>query len=182
MDGTEIPIGGELIACAYAGFEQTMDRRSQSTTHSEIPAGLLNLTGVKLKRKQKNQIAALGVTLLTQDEAYGAIMVRDALSLDRSTAQTEDPCITMAVDYYAKDLRNACAPYIGKYNIDTETIAKVRGTTESLNAEHIQKKNLKTVSITSLEQDPENLKSLIMVLRAGVLYPLKEINVTIVLE
>lgn len=181
-DGTEIDVGGELIACAYAGFEQTMERRSQSTTHSEIPAGLLNLTGIKLKRAQKNAIASLGVTFLVQDTAYGSIMVRDALSLDRSTAQVEDPCVTMAVDYYAKDLRYACAPYIGKYNIDVETISKVRGTIETTNATHIQNKNLKAVSISSLEQDPDNLQSLIVELSAGVLYPLKQINVNIVLE
>ena len=181
-DGTETDVTGELIACAYAGFEQSLERRSQSATHSEIPYGLLNLGGVKLKRKEKNNIAALGVTLLVQDTPYGAIMVRDALSLDRSTAQVEDPCVTMAVDYYAKDLRNACAPYIGKYNIDTETISKVRATIDTTNATHIQKKNLKAVSIESLEQDPENLQSLIVGLKAGVLYPLKQINVNIVLE
>ena len=120
-------IGGEFIAIAIAGAEQLLERESQSLTCSTIPAYIFkSLKGVKMKRSEKNALAAYGVTLLTQDEENGAITVRDSLSMDVSTEQTSDPCVTRAVDYGAKYVRAQLHPYLGKYNIDAETISKVQ--------------------------------------------------------
>lgn len=182
FDGTTIEVGGELIGCAYAGLEQALDRKSQSATNSSITSGLLNLKGVKMRRSQKNQLAVLGITLLTQESEYGDITVRDALSLDITTDQVEDPCITMAADYTAKYLRQRLGVYIGKYNIDPETISKVKAETDSALQTLVQSTIIKSGTLVSIEQDPDNLKSLVMVIRVGVLYPLKQINITIILD
>ena len=186
-DGTEQKVGGEFIACAYAGFEQTLERKSQSATNSSIPAGIFNLIAkeaknTKLKRAQKNAIAALGVTLLTQQTEYGAINVRDALSMDMSTYQVQDPCVTMAADFTAKTLRRTLGVYIGKYNINPETISKVRATADTTLAGLVQDKVIKSYGIVSLEQDTDNPQCLVMHIKVGVLYPLKEIDINIVLD
>lgn len=181
-DGTEMDVGGAMIGCVYSGFEQTMERKSQSTTNSVIPAGILNLNTIKLRRTQKNEIAAMGVTLLTQTTPYGAITVRDALSMDRSSYQVDDPCITMAVDFFAKGLREELRPYIGKHSITPDTISKIRAATDVYISNQIEAGIILSGSITSLNQDASNPQRLMMGLRVGVMYPLKQIDVNIVLD
>lgn len=182
-DGAEYKVDGGIIGCAYAGMEQSLQRYSQSATNSSIPAGLLNLTSpIKLRRKQKNLLAASGVTLLTQQTEYGEITVRDALSLDMSTDQTQDPCITMSTDYVAKYLRQTLGVYIGKSSITPETIAKVRATAETVLTTMVSRGIIASFTIVDIAQDTDNPKCLVMNLRVGVLYPLKEIDINIVLE
>ena len=186
-DGVERVVDGAIIACAYAGFEQTLERKSQSATNSSIPAGIFNLLAkevknVKLKRAEKNALASLGVTLLTQQTEYGAINVRDALSMDMTTYQVQDPCVTMAADFTAKTLRRQLGVYIGKYNIDPETISKVRATADTVLAGLVQDKVIKSYEIVSLMQDTDNPQCLVMQIRVGVLYPLKQIDINIILD
>ena len=182
-DGSTYDVGGEIIGCAYAGMEQSLERRSQSATNSVIPAGLLNLKPeLKLRRKQKNLLAERGVTLLTQQTEYGEINVRDALSMDMSTYQTQDPCITMAADYTAKSLRQVLGVYIGKSNVTPEVIAKVRASAETTLQGMVSSGIILSYTIVDIQQDTDNPMCLVLNLRIGVSYPLKEIDVNIILD
>lgn len=181
-DGATYKVDGNIIGCAFAGLEQQLARNSQSATNSAIPAGYFNLLpAMKLRRKQKNLLAERGVTFLTQQEAYGPITVRDSLSMDMSSYYTQDPCVTRAVDYTAKTLRQYLLPYIGKSSIDPETIAKVRATADTKLQDMVSAGEILSYTIVSLEQDTDNPMCLVLNLRVGVLFPLKEIDVNIVL-
>ena len=182
-DGATYTVDGNIIGCAYAGMEQSLERYSQSATNSSIPSGLLNLVSpLKLRRQQKNLLAERGVTLLTQQTEYGEITVRDALSMDMSTYQTQDPCITMAADYVAKYLRQSLGVYIGKNSITPEVIAKVRATAETTLQTMVSDGIILSYTVVDIAQDTENPMCIVMNLRVGVLYPLKEIDINIVLE
>lgn len=173
-------VGGEFIAIALAGAEQALERASQSLTNSAIPAGIFkSLKGVSMKRKQKNELAAYGVTLLTQTTENGAITVRDSLSMDVSSEQVADPCITKALDYGSKYTRGQLHPYIGKYNINEDLIAKAQASATTAFATLVQKKIWKSANITDIFQNEEDLNNLIIAARVGVLYPLKTIDVNI---
>ena len=176
-------IGGEFIAIAIAGAEQLLERESQSLTCSTIPAYIFkSLKGVKMKRSEKNALAAWGVTLLTQDEENGAITIRDRLSMDVSTEQVADPCITRAVDYGAKYLRAQLHPYLGKYNINPETIAKVQAAATSAMSTLVFKKLFVTAELIDIYQNEDDLTNLIVNARFGVSYPIKTIDVNIVCD
>lgn len=176
-------IGGEFIGIALAGAEQSLERESQSLTCSTIPAYIFkSLKGVKMKRSEKNDLAAYGVTLLTQDEENGEIIVRDSLSMDVSTEQTSDPCITRAIDYGSKYIRAQLHPYLGKYNIDAETISKVQAAATSAMSTLVAKKLFVTAEIVDIYQNEDDLTNLIVNARFGVSYPLKTIDVNIVCD
>ena len=173
-------IGGEFIAIAIAGAEQALERASQSLTNSVIPAGIFkSLKGVSMRRKEKNAIAAYGVTLLTQETENGAITIRDSLSMDVSTEQVSDPCVTRGLDYGSKYVRGQLHPYIGKYNINEELIAKAQASATTAFATLVQKKIWKSANITDIFQNENDLNNLIIAARVGVLYPLKTIDVNI---
>lgn len=181
-DGATYTIDGNMIGCAYAGMEQSLERKSQSATNSTIP-GIINLVApLKLRRSQKNLLAQLGVTLLTQQTEYGDITVRDALSMDMSTYQTEDPCVTLAADYVAKSLRNGLHTYIGKSSINAETIAKIEATANTILSSMVASGVIKSYELVNIEQDTDDPMCLVMNLRVGVLYPLKKIDINIVLD
>ena len=179
----DLPVGGEFIGIAIAGAEQALERESQSLTCSTIPAYIFkSLKGVKMKRSDKNGLAAYGVTLLVQDEENGAITVRDSLSMDVSTEQAADPCITRAVDYGAKYVRAQLHPYLGKYNIDAETISKVQAAATTAMSTLVSKKLFVTAEVVEIYQNEDDLTNIIVNARFGVSYPLKTIDVNIVCD
>lgn len=176
-------VGGEFIQIAIAGVEQSLDRPSQSLTNSVIPAGIFkSLVGVKMKRKQKNELAAYGVTILTQTTEGGNITIRDSLSMDVSDEQVSDPCVTRALDHGSKYVRGQLHPYIGKYNIEEELIAKAQASATTAFATLVQRNIFKSANITDIFQNEDDLNNLIIAARVGVLYPLKTIDVNIVCE
>ena len=185
IDGEEkdIEVGGEFIGAAIAGAEQALERESQSLTCSTIPAFIFkSLKGVKMKRTEKNALAALGVTLLTQDEENGAITVRDSLSMDVSTEQNADPCVTRAIDYGSKYVRAQLHPYLGKYNITPETLSKIQAAAASAMHTLVAKKLFVTAEIIDIYQNEDDLTNVIINARFGVAYPLKTIDVNIVCD
>lgn len=185
VDGEDkdMEVGGEFIGIAIAGAEQLLERESQSLTCSTIPAYIFkSLKGVKMKRSEKNALAAEGVTLLTQDEENGAITVRDSLSMDVSTEQVADPCITRAIDYGSKYVRAQLHPYLGKYNINPETISKVQAAATSAMSTLVFKKLFVTAELVDIYQNEDDLTNLIVNGRFGVSYPIKTIDVNIVCD
>ena len=102
--------------------------------------------------------------------------------MDMSTYQTEDPCVTLAADYVAKSLRNGLHTYIGKSSINAETIAKIEATANTILSSMVASGVIKSYELVNIEQDTDDPMCLVMNLRVGVLYPLKKIDINIVLD
>ena len=135
-----------------------------------------------MRRGQKNQLAPLGVTVLVQDTDNGAITIRDSLSMDNSDQQVSDPCITRALDYGSKYVRRQLHPYIGKYNITTEVVAKVEAAATTAFDTLVKKKLYKSASVNDVFQNEDDDTNLIVNAQVGVAYPLKTIDVNIVCD
>jgi hypothetical protein len=151
-----------------------------SRTRSGI-VGFDKLGGVKMRRTEMNNVAAKGVTILTQSVAGADIIVRHGISTDMSSVQNREISITDISDVTSKTLRNGCEAYIGKYNITPDVITRINGTINAIFAKLKEDGVILNGTILELMQDENNPDSLVVKVRVEVPYPCNYIDITVAL-
>jgi hypothetical protein len=102
------------------------------------------------------------------------------LTTDRSSIETSELSIIVAVDYVAKVLRTGLRPYIGKHNITDELLTQLRGIGESLVRSLVEGLVVRRgTSLTRLEQNKDRPDEVDMDVSVIVFYPCNRINITL---
>ncbi len=113
-----------FITAALTGMDSSFIA-SQSFTNMpfSIP-GLSNIqldTSTNYRKLQLDEMAAGGIDVMIQDASISqSIKSRHDLTSDMSAVQLRERSITKQGDVVAKTIRNAVAPYVGRYNIGSD--------------------------------------------------------------
>jgi hypothetical protein len=180
-DGLSHNLGAQYIMAAIAGAESIIPVQ-QSRTRLNLKS-LYELKGVNMTRTEKNRLAQRGVMILEQPHGVGSeVVIRHGLTTDMTSVQTREVSIVAITDYVSKYYRNICEPYIGKYNINSETITKIEATLKSGKNQLIGKKVINDGTFGTIMQDEENPDSI--AIPASILppYPCNYIDITLLVE
>ena len=182
-----VDIGPQYLAAAYAGVEYRMPgylpkTRADFAGFTSI-TGIGESTGVRLTRRQLNELADYGIMLIVQDDATSPIVIRHQLTTSQSgdLRQTENSIIAIK-DYVTKVLRTMCERYVGRFNITTDLITRLRGSLDSSLASLEGDGWIIQGEITSIEQDEVQKDTLLVTARIYVPYPCNYIDITLYVE
>jgi hypothetical protein len=173
-------VPGYYAACALAGYRSGADP-AQPLTNSAVPAVQeLVHSNTYFSPDQLNTIAEGGNLIFTQRTRNSPPVVRHQLTTDRSSIETSELSIIVAVDYVAKVLRTGLRPYIGKHNITDELLTQLRGIGESLVRSLVEGLVVRRgTSLTRLEQNKDRPDEVDMDVSVIVFYPCNRINITL---
>jgi hypothetical protein len=174
-DGVRQTVSGQMLAAAFAGAEAAQ-KASKSRTRMTF-GGFYKLNGVTMTRAEMNALAPTGVTILTQGMIGGDITVRHGVTTDFTSTETREISIGAISDYCAKNFRNCCDQYIGKYEITNELLTMVKGTLESKISTLIKEGIIIDGKVLSIVQDTDNLDAMAASVRAYVPYPCNYIDI-----
>ena len=182
-----VDIGPQYLAAAYAGVEYRMPgylpkTRADFAGFTSI-TGIGESTGIRLTRRQLNELADEGIMLIVQDDATSPIVIRHQLTTSQSgdLRQTENSIIAIK-DYVTKVLRTMCERYVGRFNITTDLITRLRGSLDSSLASLEGDGWIIQGEITSIEQDEVQKDTLLVTARIYVPYPCNYIDITLYVE
>jgi len=125
-----------------------------------------------------NTIAEGGNLILVQRGSLSAPTVRHQLSTDRTSIESSEMSITVAVDYTAKYVRDSLRPYIGRHNITDELLTQLRGICEGILRALVEARVLRRGSqLVSLGQNADRPDEVDIEISLLVQYPCNRINV-----
>ena len=138
--------------------------------------------------EQLDQLAEVGYWILTK-KGKGSFTAysRHQLTTEADNLNTREDSITTNVDSISYGLKEVLAPYIGKYNLNNDTIAKIRSAIEvELNSRKFDTFNARAgqqlinYTIVRIEQSAAFKDKLIVDVNLEVPYPLNYISLTLV--
>lgn len=147
--GLEVEVGSGVIAAAIAGLEYG-NPVPQPLTRSVLPAGFKSTVGVPMTRTEKNRLASQGVMIL--ENTNSGIVIRHQLTTAMGTVESREMSVGRIVDYAAKYLRNSLEGYIGKRNIDAETLVTMEATLRDAKNRLISERIVKDITISEIMQ------------------------------
>lgn len=180
VDDSRVTVSGQMLAAAFAGAEAS-SKPAKSRTRMAV-TGLYKLGGVKMTRSEMNALAPTGVTVLTQTVIGGDLTVRHGVTTDFTSTETREISIGAISDCCAKNFRNCCDQYIGKYNIDNETLTMVKGTLESKISTLVKDGTIISGKVVTVVQDADNPDMIAVAVRVYVPYPCNYIDITMYLS
>jgi hypothetical protein len=194
-DQVKGPVGSEIRTLPGYFLGATI---GALTTGLPTQQGLTNLsvgyfTGVKnstkyFDRTQLNVIASGGVMIFAQDVIdVTALYVRHQLTTDTSAIKFQEYSITKNVDFIAKFIRNNHKQFIGQYNIVDSTFDDLKSNATGIikflsEQTRIPKFGgvMTSGRLQSIEQDPQNIDTIIERWVIGIPVPLNNLDITIV--
>lgn len=147
--GLEVEVGGGVIAAAIAGIEYG-NPVQQPMTRSSLPAEFKSVIGVPMSRSEKNRLAAKGVMIL--ENTNGSVVIRHQLTTSMESVESREMSVSRIVDYTAKYLRNSLEGYIGKRNVDAETLVTMEATLRDAKNRLVSERIVKDVTISEIMQ------------------------------
>jgi hypothetical protein len=168
------------------------------TTGLPTQQGLTNLsigyfTGVKhstkyFDRNQLNTIAGGGVMIFAQDVIdVTQLYVRHQLTTDTSAIKFQEYSITKNVDFIAKFIRNNHRQFIGQYNIVESTFDDLKSNATGIIRYLTENTRIPRFGgvissgrLVSIEQDPQNIDTIIERWSLAIPVPLNNLDITIV--
>ena len=147
--GLEVEVGSGVIAAAIAGMEYG-NPVQQPLTRSVLPSNFKSLVGVPMTRTEKNRLASQGVMVL--ENTNGGIVIRHQLTTSMETVESREMSVGRIVDYAAKYLRNSLEGYIGKRNIDAETLVTMEATLRDAKNRLVSERIVKDITISEIMQ------------------------------
>lgn len=180
LDGIDQELPGYYGCAAVAG--QVGDIQPQ-LPHTNLPiSGLIGLDGSNdfFTPTNLNEMAGGGLYILAQDGQGTLIYCRHQLSTDISSIETRELSITKQIDYYAKTLRTALTPYIGRNvitqrYIDYRLVPTIGGISDYLADAGVIGK----AEITEIKQSDTAPDTATVTIDLTVLYPLNYITITL---
>lgn len=147
--GLEVEVGGGVLAAAIAGMEYG-NPVQQPLTRSALPSEFKYISGVPMTRSEKNRLASKGVMIL--ENSGGGVLIRHQLTTSMETVESREMSVGRIVDYTAKYLRNSLEGYIGKRNIDAETLVTMEATLRDAKNRLVSQRIVKDVTISEIMQ------------------------------
>lgn len=147
--GLEVEVGSGVIAAAIAGMEYG-NPVQQPLTRSLLPAEFKSVIGVPMTRGEKNRLAAKGIMIL-ENNSQG-VLIRHQLTTSMESVESRELSVGRIVDYTAKYLRNSLEGYIGKRNVDAETLVTMEATLRDAKNRLVSQRIVKDVTISEIMQ------------------------------
>ena len=146
-----------FITAAIAGMDSGKIASQSFTNMPFAIPGLSNIqlnTGTFYRKEQLDEMASGGIDVMIQEATISQnIKSRHDLTTDMSAVQLRERSITKQADVSAKTIRNAVAPYVGRYNI-TNDLFKFLGQVCSIAATKLTKDGvIKSLDINSIKRD-----------------------------
>jgi hypothetical protein len=117
---------GYFAAAGLAGLRSGVVPHQGLTNSEFLGADDLSKVVLEFTQDDLNTMAEQGIWLLTQEVVGSTPYVRHQLTTDESSLNTSEDSITTNVDNISYALRKTLAPFIGRFNVNTENIALVR--------------------------------------------------------
>jgi hypothetical protein len=194
-DQVKGPVGSEIRTLPGYFLGATI---GALTTGLPTQQGLTNLsvgyfTGVKnstkyFDRTQLNVIASGGVMIFAQDVIdVTALYVRHQLTTDTSAIKFQEYSVTKNVDFIAKFIRNNHKQFIGQYNIVESTFDDLKSNATGI-IKYLTENTriprfggvISSGRLVSIEQDPQNIDTIIEKWSLAIPIPLNNLDITIV--
>ncbi|RLA42141.1 MAG: hypothetical protein DRQ64_00165, partial [Gammaproteobacteria bacterium] len=181
IDGLEQIIDGFYVSAALAG--KTSSKAPQDPLTN---VGITGFTGVvgSTDRYSELQMTILdggGLWVVFQEADGQPVITRHQLTTDMSTIEKREFSILTAVDFTAKFVRGALRNFIGRFNITTAVKDSVNTVLDGIGKFLTEQGTLSNFQINRLIQDESQPDRLILDVTIGVLYPLNEIKVTLII-
>jgi hypothetical protein len=182
----DIEKDGYFLAAALAGLRSGVVPHQGLTNTTVLGFTDLSLAIKDFTDIQLNRLAEQGYWICTQAVVGATPYVRHQLTTDSENLNTSEDSITTNVDSISYGLRRALAPYIGKYNINPQSIFMVR--TSIVKELKYRASNTYTVragnqlisfEILRLEQDTTFKDRVVCDVKIEVPYPMNFITVTL---
>jgi hypothetical protein len=127
---TTVVVDGTYLACACAGIMASHDA-AEPLTH-KILSGFRDIS-IKLDNPTANLVAQYGVCIIENNPTYG-IRVRDQLTCDPSTPETQEISVVRQLDFTAQTLRDVMDANV----VATKIVASTLGVVTSLATTQMQ--------------------------------------------
>ena len=146
-----------FITAAIAGMDSGKVASQSFTNYPFSIPGLSNIslnTSTFYRKSDMDEIAGGGINLKIQEASITqSIKSRHDLTTDMSAVQLRERSITKQADVSAKTIRNAVAPYVGRYNI-TDDLFKFLGQVCSVASTKLVSDGIiKSLDINSIQRD-----------------------------
>lgn len=181
IDGLETLLEGYYAGAALAGLTASKSPQDPLTN-----VGLTGFTGVQGSNDRYSELQLKimdggGLWVLIQEADGQPVITRHQLTTDMSSIEKREYSITTAVDFTAKFVRQALKNFIGRFNITTGVKDSVNSVLDGIGKYLVEQGAVQHFTINSLRQDEAQPDRLIIDVNLGVLYPLNEIQVTLVI-
>ncbi len=181
-NGTEVELSTQFMLVYLAALEQ-IKKDGTGLTNSTIPLTTFkNLNVPKMRRTRKNEIASAGVLIFEQRPSTTEIKVRHALTTKTSDTYGKEMSVQYNIDYSRKYLRSICSPYIGRRNVNAETLELVDETIRDGLENLVKASRLTYGTIEKIGVAEDAADTIVVTLKVKVAYPLNYIYITLVLD
>jgi hypothetical protein len=145
------------IAAAICGMDGGKVVSQSFTNYSFTIPGLSNIelnTNTYFRKAQLDEIGGGGVDIMIQDSNITqSIKSRHDLTTNMDAVEYRERSIAKQADLSAKTIRNAVAPYVGKYNITPELIRFLGSVCTVVSSKLVKDGIIQKMSIISIKQD-----------------------------
>lgn len=116
---------GYFAAAGLAGLRSGVVPHQGLTNSEFLGADDLSKVVIEFSQDDLNVMAEQGIWLITQEVIGSTPYVRHQLTSDTRSLNTSEDSITTNVDNISYTLKAALAPYIGRYNVNPNTLHEV---------------------------------------------------------
>lgn len=178
---------GYYLSCAIAGMTAGFPVQQGFTN-----IGLAGITDLKrsnfyFTRAQMNAMAETGTFLIVQDVQGGTPYVRHAMTTDISVLEYREYLVVKNWDYLSYYFHDKLKPFIGSWNITTDTLNNIRQTVVA-SAELLKSKKLPKIgpplvdyTLASIAQNAVNKDNIDIQLKIAVVYPNNYTNLYLII-
>lgn len=170
----DVEVGGGVIAAAIAGAEYG-NPVQQPLTRAALPSQFKAVVGVPMSRSEKNRLAAQGVMVLENNN--GRVVIRHQLTTDMSSVESREMSVVRIVDYTSKYLRSSLEGYIGKRNIDAETLVTMEATLRAAKNKLVSDRIAKDVTVSEIMQVEDAPDTLALTASVQPPYPCNRVEI-----
>jgi len=157
FNGTRMSMPPYYIAAAICGMDSGKVVSQSFTNYSFTIPGLSNIelnTNTYFRKAQLDEIGGGGVDIMIQDSNITqSIKSRHDLTTNMDAVEYRERSIAKQADLSAKTIRNAVAPYVGKYNITPELIRFLGQVCTVVSSKLVKDGIIQKMSIISIKQD-----------------------------
>lgn len=187
ISGVTKYLPGYYLACAIAGMTAGFAVQQGFTN-----IGLAGITDLKrsnfyFTRAQMNHMAETGTFLIVQDVQGGTPYVRHAMTTDISVLEYREYLVVKNWDYLSYYFYDKLKPFIGSWNITTDTLNNIRQTVVA-SAELLKSKKLPKIgpplvdyNLASIAQNAVNKDNIDIKLNIAVVYPNNYTNLYLII-
>ena len=178
---------GYIAAAALAGLRSGVVPHQGLTNSEFLGATDLSKVVTEFSQSELDLMAEKGIWIITQEVVGATPYVRHQLTTDERSLNTSEDSITTNVDSISYALKDVLAPFIGRYNVNNESVLQIRYAIASqlryrANDTYVARAGNQLVSfveqedIVRIEQNATYKDRIDVEVRLHVPYPLNYVN------